>query len=279
VLPLELFVKAASAMLLLLLIFECLSVVIMRESRIPTYRPTWRSPFYPWAQVVGIVAYGFMLVELGSLALAIAGAILGAALLWYAMYARVRVMRESALVRLAERLAAADFRDHDLEAELSALVRERDQKQKDRLDHILEACPVLDLAGEVSRGDLFGSLAASLASDSALNAELLSDELRAREELSSTVLRPGLAVPHLIAADVEGFRLVLARVRHGVVLQEGAPPVHAVFAVMTCPAEHDFYLRTLVAISEVAQDPDFDLRWLRARNEEALREIVLGSRR
>jgi hypothetical protein len=48
---------------------------------------------------------------------------------------------------------------------------------------------------------------------------------------------------------------------------------------MTCPAEHDFYLRTLVAISEVAQDPDSDLRWLRARNVEALREIVLGSRR
>ncbi len=278
-LPLVLFVKAASAMLILLLIFECLSVIIMRESRIPTYRPTWRSPLYPWVQIAGIVCYGFMLVELGSLPLAIAGVILGAAILWYALYARVRVMRESALVRLAERLAAVDFQDHDLEAELSAIVRERDQRDKDRFDRIIEDCPVLDLAAPASRSELFHALADNLAPGSAMSSEVLYAKLRDREELSSTVVRPGLAVPHIITQEVEGFHMVLARVRGVVSFHEGEAPVHAVFAVATCPAEHDFYLQVLVAVSEITQEADFDPRWLRARTSEALREVVLAADR
>jgi len=118
-LRLEVFVKAASALKIVLFMFEILALILMRESRIPSYRPAWRCPLYPWLQIGGLLCYGFLLVELGSMVLAIAVAILGAAMAWYALYAKVRVMRESALVRLAARLAGADFQGHDIETELA----------------------------------------------------------------------------------------------------------------------------------------------------------------
>ena len=54
-LNLENLVKAASTMILLLYVFVNLSLVIMRESKIRNYRPKFKSPFYPWIQIAGMV--------------------------------------------------------------------------------------------------------------------------------------------------------------------------------------------------------------------------------
>ncbi|MFO7959085.1 MAG: amino acid permease [Candidatus Brocadiia bacterium] len=278
-LPLELFVKAGSAMIILLLIFECLSVILMRESRIPTYQPTWRSPGYPWLQGGGVVVYAFFLVELGSLPLLIAGGVLGAALAWYGFRSEVQVVRESALVRVAERFARMDFDDHDLEAELSAIVRERDDVRRDPFDRLVEQCPVLDLPGQPSRDEVLRAVAAELHSVAGMDQETLADLLRKREELSSTVLRPGVAVPHLVRQDVEEFGLALVRVKEGADFAGEGGPVYTIFAVVVPPKEQEFYLRVLVAISETVQTPDFDERWQEARSAEGLREVVLRSDR
>ncbi len=278
-LPLELFVKAASAMLILLLMLEVLAVVVMRESRVPTYRPTWRAPLYPWVQVAGLIVYGLLLVELGSLALVVAGSILGLGVLWFVSYARVRVLRESALVLLAERLARADFGDHDLQAELSAIVRERDAVRRDRFDRLVAECPVVDLAPGANRRELFRVLAENLAPAVGEPAEAVYEHLEARERLSSTVVRPGVAVPHLISGEVEGLQVVLARARDGVEFDEGEEPARAVFAIAASPDEEDFYLQALVAVAEVTQSPGFDAKWMAARSAEGLREVVLAAER
>ncbi|MFW6189258.1 MAG: amino acid permease [Planctomycetota bacterium] len=278
-LPLELFVKAASAMLVLLLLFEVLAVVVMRESRLPSYRPTWRSPLYPWTQALGAVFYLFMLVELGSLALAVAGLILGAGLLCFALYSKVQGLRESALVRLAERLASADFEDHDLEAELSAIVRERDEVARDRFDELVEACPVVDLPGRPSREEVLRAVAEQMAPGAGLSPERTFELLQLRERLSSTVVRPGVAVPHLVGGQVERFTLVLVRAGEGADFADGDEPVYAVFAIASPTEEHDFYLRALVAVSQITQAPRFHERWRGARSPRALREAVLAAER
>ncbi len=279
ILELSVFVKAASAMMILLFMFEMLAVVLMRESRVPTYKPSYRSPGYPWLQVGGLVCYGFLLVELGTLPLAVAGFIVGGAALWYALYARVSVLRESALVRLARRLAAVDFDDHDLEAELSRVTRERDQRTQDRFDRLVQDCTVLDLRAPASREELFHVIADNLAESVGLPAEELYRRLEERESLSSTVVRPGLAIPHLIMEEAPGFHMLLIRSRGGVQFEEGENPAYAIFVMVAPPTERNFYLRSLVAVAEVAQDPDFDRRWRDARTREALREVVLAAER
>jgi mannitol/fructose-specific phosphotransferase system IIA component (Ntr-type) len=82
-----------------------------------------------------------------------------------------------------------------------------------------------------------------------------------------------------VREDVEGFGLALVRVREGTPFGGDEEPVHALFAVVVPPQEQDFYLRALVAISEIAQAPEFDERWQAARSAEGLREVVLRSDR
>jgi len=278
-LPLGLLVKAASAMMILLFMFEMLSVVLMRESQIPTYRPTWRCPFYPWTQLFGLVCYGFLLVELGTVPLAVAAAVVAGAVAWYWLFAKVHVLRESALVRLAARLAAADFKDHDIEAELSRVARERDGVLLDRFDRLIEKCTVLDVEGSPERDELFGLLSVHLARQLGRPAEQVCELLKQRENLSSTVVRPGLAIPHLILEGIDSFVILLARCREGVKFADEEPPVHAVFVLAASPRERNFYLQALVAIAEIAQEEDFDKKWMRAAGVEAMREVVLAAER
>ena len=46
-------------------IFAHLSVVIMRESAITTYRPTYHAPLYPWLQIFGILAFILLIIDMG----------------------------------------------------------------------------------------------------------------------------------------------------------------------------------------------------------------------
>jgi len=278
-LPLKLFIKAASAMKLMLFIFEMVALVLMRESRIPTYSPSWRCPFYPWPQVVGILVYGFLLVELGTGPLALAGLVLGGAAVWYVLYVRPNVRRGSALVHVAARVAEADFDEHDLEAELSRVVRERDQVLEDRFDRLIQECEILDLEGSPTRDEMFEAVGEHLARGLPLTVAETVKLLKHREDVSPTVIRPGLAIPHLIAEGLGAFRIVLARCRQGITFTEGQPPVRVVFVMAASPAERNFYLRALMAIAEIAQDSEFDGKWLQAGTVEALRGVVLAAER
>jgi len=278
-LDIELFVVAASAMTILVFLFSMAALIFMRESRMPSYTPTWRCPFYPWLQILGGLAYVFMLVELGTPALAVSGVILGVALLWYVFFTRVHVARESALVHVAARLAGAHFREHDLEAELSRVVRERDQRQTDRFDRLIADCVIIDHEGAATRQDLFRDVAEELSRKLPLTAQDVVELLERREGISSTVMRPGMAIPHVIVEGLTSFEIVLVRSKEGVVFEEGRAPVHAMFVMAASPTERNFYLKALMAVAEIAQEPEFDRKWLRAASTDALREVVLAAER
>ena len=100
-----------------------------------------------------------------------------------------------------------------------------------------------------------------------------------REKESTTALRPGLAIPHIIVEGEKKFEILLARCKEGIIFSKDTPPVHAVFALAGSQDERKFHLRVLMAITQITQEPDFDKRWLDARDKEALRDIILLSKR
>ncbi len=61
--------KLASAFQLLVFAFICLAVIVMRESKIQSYDPGYKSPLYPWMQIFGIVASLFLITQLGLLSI------------------------------------------------------------------------------------------------------------------------------------------------------------------------------------------------------------------
>ncbi|MCK4421624.1 amino acid permease, partial [candidate division WOR-3 bacterium] len=89
-LRLDILVKAASSVLILTYLFSCLSIIILRESRLQNYQPSFRAPLYPWIQIIGILGFGFLLFEIGKDAVLLISILIISALFVYWFYGRIR---------------------------------------------------------------------------------------------------------------------------------------------------------------------------------------------
>ena len=279
-LKLDVIVKVASSVLILTYIFSCLAIIILRESHLQNYQPRFRAPLYPWIQIIGIIGFGFLLVELGKEALFISLLLIIAGLFVYWFYGRIRTQREYALLHLIERITAKELTGRHLETELKEIIRERDDIIKDRFDSTIERSLVLDVEKSVSVDEFFKLVANSLTRKLNTEPEILSKLLKEREQETSTVISPGLAIPHIVIEGDQTFEILLARCKEGVVFSQSARGVHAVFVLVGSRDERNFHLRALAAIAQIVQDSHFEHKWMKAKNKEALRDIILlGERR
>lgn len=60
--------KLASAFMILIYMLENLAVIVLRESRAQWYKPGYKSAFYPFLQILGILSGGALLFTMGQLA-------------------------------------------------------------------------------------------------------------------------------------------------------------------------------------------------------------------
>ena len=85
--------KLAGAFQLTMFALSCLAVIVMREGRIESYDPLYRSPFYPWLHIFGVLAPFWLIVQMGLLASLFTGGLITFGAMWYSYYARERVDR------------------------------------------------------------------------------------------------------------------------------------------------------------------------------------------
>ena len=279
-LPLEMLVKTASTMMLLLYIFVNVAVIIMRESGIQNYRPKFKSPLYPWLQVIAVLVYLFLIIEMGSVPFIMTAVFIISGLVWYWFYGSIRSNKESALLQLVKRIKAKDLITTSLDTELKEIIRERDDIRKDRFDKLIETAVILDVNKSVLKEDFFKMIADKVCVNIDKSSEYFLNKLIEREEESSTALTDTLAIPHIIIEGEKKFNILLARCLNGIYFNEEAQKVNTVFVITGTRDERNFHLQALAAIAQIVQDSSFEKKWLKAKNKEALRDIVLlGERR
>ncbi|MFO8062182.1 MAG: APC family permease, partial [bacterium] len=64
-LKLEVLIKVASTIVILSYILSNLSIIILRESKLENYRPSFKAPLYPWIQIISITAFILLIVDMG----------------------------------------------------------------------------------------------------------------------------------------------------------------------------------------------------------------------
>ena len=278
-LKLEILVETASVVLILTNILSCIAVIILRESRIQNYQPQFRTPLYPWLQITGVVAFGFLIFEMGKEALLIGLVLIVTGFFIYWFYGRIRTNKEYALLQLIERITNRQLTTHLLETELREIIKERDNVVKDRFDNIVEDCIVLDIGSLIQLEDFFKLVAHTMADRLNMEPLCLLKLLTDRERQSSTVLSHDIAIPHVVIDGEHTFDILCARSKQGIVFSESEPRLHAVFVIAGTKDERNFHLHTLSAIAQIIQDPRFEEKWMAAKNEEALRDIILLGQR
>jgi mannitol/fructose-specific phosphotransferase system IIA component (Ntr-type) len=272
-------VKLASAMQIFLFILVNVAVIVMRESRIHTYRPSFRSPGYPWIQIAGILVMSILLYKIGAPALIACMAVVIGGSVWYFLYSRKRVIRESALLHLAARVSPRELRSDGLVRELRQVLRQRDEITEDRFDALVSGACILDLDGEIGLDGFLELAASEMASELDMESGTLRDLLAERERDTTTALRKGLAIPHVIIPGSGRFSLLLVRSRGGIDFGGENSPVHMAFVLAGTLDERQFHLRALMAIAEITSAPHFDSMWMKCSCAEELRDLVLLAQR
>ncbi|WP_428269518.1 amino acid permease [Haliangium sp.] len=271
--------KLASAFVLLMFSLMSLAVIVMRESRIESYDPGYRSPFYPWLHIVGLIVPLVLIGELGHLAIVFTAGVAAAALGWYFWYARRRVARAGAVLHWFERMGRD--RDLHLDAELREILKERGLRGHDPLAEVLTRAPILDFDGQPSFEQVAARAAAELAQRVSVPAAELAKSFCAGSHTGATPVGRGVALPHLRVPGLAGTTLVVARVPGGVHMNVHAvgggheEQVHALFFLVGSTADPAQHLRLLAAIASMADDPGFLDGFAAARQGPDLRALFV----
>jgi len=278
-LDIEVLVKTASTLMIILFILVNASVIIMRESRIQSYRPKFKSPLYPYIHIFAIVAYGALIIDMGLVPLLITAGFITCAFAWYLIYAKKRVSRRAALVHVIERVTARELVDATLPDELREIIIERDEIVEDRFDQLIKECEILDIRGKTSAEKIFRQVSTILAERLGTNEYVLFEKFLHREAEGGTVVQPGFAIPHIVVDGENKFDILLVRAVDGIDFPHAPDPVKVMFVLTGSKDQRNYHLRALMAIAQIAQEKHFEQRWLAARDPAEIRNLILLSTR
>ncbi|MHC4175059.1 MAG: amino acid permease, partial [Planctomycetota bacterium] len=278
-LDIELLVKTASTLMIILFILVNASVIIMRESRIQSYRPKFKSPLYPYIHIFAIIAYSALIIDMGTVPLLITAGFIGLSAAWFWLYVYRRVSRASAVMHVVERVTDRELKTVTLENELRDILLERDEIVEDRFDQLIRECEILDIQGSQSAENIFRKVSTILAGRLGTEEYVLFEKFLHREAEGGTVVQPGFAIPHIVVEGEDKFDILLVRARDGINFPHAPDPVRIMFVLAGSADQRNYHLRALMAIAQIAQEKQFEQRWLAARDTEAIRNLVLLSTR
>jgi APA family basic amino acid/polyamine antiporter len=121
-LPVEQIAKLASAFMILAFMFVCGTVVVLREIAGSWYQPGFRSPLYPFTQIVGVICSIVLLSAMGLTSLFAVGCLFLAGALSYYFYGKRKTTRLGVIHKMGRRrdliVENGDGLVHTLEEEL-----------------------------------------------------------------------------------------------------------------------------------------------------------------
>ena len=143
------------------------------------------------------------------------------------------------------------------------------------LTELLPSSRILLAGRALGKEDVLSELARLLGEGDAGVAQQVLAGLLDREEVMSTGIGHGIAIPHARLAAVTEMRLALARYPHGVPFQSlDDQPVLLAFGVIGPPAETERHVKLLARIARLVKQPGAVHEMLHAPDAGAVVEIL-----
>ncbi len=275
--------KLASAFQLLIFALICLAVIVMRESRIESYDPGYKSPFYPYMQIGGILASFYLIYGMGWLPTAFSVGMVVLATLWYFYYARKRVVRAGAIYHVFQRLG--NFKYEGLDRELRGIMKEKGLREGDPFDEIVTRSLVLDLKEPQTFDEVVKPVSEWLATKVPYNADDIAEQFMEGTKIGATPVTHGMALPHLRMKELKHSEMILVRAQKGVEICYNDPltmsdeivttSVNALFFLVSPADDPAKHLRILAQIAGKVDEDSFLQEWNGAKDEQQLKEALL----
>ncbi len=278
--------KLASSFQLLMFALACFAVIVMRESRIQSYDPGYKSPLYPWMQIFGIIAPMVLIFEMGWVPILFTIGLVITGLLWYKYYAKEKVIRSGAIFHVFERLGQQRY--EGLDSELRGILKEKGLRKEDPFDEIVTRSITMDLEKLSEFEDVVTNVSKLLSEVIPFKPEEISAQIMEGTRIGATPVTRGVALPHFRTQGINEAVMVLVRSIQGVNIkvynpltqqEENTETVNAIFFLISPEDNPSQHLRILAQIAGRVDDEDFMQEWHEAKNEQELKEALLHNER
>ena len=275
-------VKLASAFQLMVFAFICLAVIIIRESRIDAYDPGYKSPFYPWMQILGMILPFVLIFEMGLMPLLFSFGLILIGAAWYWIYGRPKVVRTGAIYHLFERMGR--LRYDGLDSELRGILKEKGLREADPFDEIVARSLVIDLENKEEFEDVVIKASRWISNFVKKSSAEIEKLFLEGTRMGATPVTHGIALPHIRLDGLVQAEMVIVRGLNGVHIKFKNPltdfsddeeDVQAVFFLVSPEKDPTQHLRILAQIAGRVEEDTFDEEWKSAKDEQEIREVLV----
>jgi amino acid transporter len=274
-LDLENLVKTASTLKILLFVFVIISVIIMRQSKIRNYRPKFKTPFYPYVLIAGLIGFIFVLSQMGIVPMVLVGCFILFGLFWYAIFARDKIWREYTFLHLIEQITQTKSTGYLVDEELREILIERDDLEEIRFETLIKNSEIVDLYKLMRHDKLALLISEKLSKKLKIDKDKLFMLLTHSKRDSSCMIHPGIAIFSHTIKGRNKFEMLMIRSKMGIKLSDDLDSINTFFIVVSSNDQKQFYLHTLMWIIQITEDEDFEKEWINAKNEDELKKIIL----
>ncbi|MGI9534030.1 MAG: amino acid permease [Thermodesulfobacteriota bacterium] len=279
-------VKLASAFQLLMFLFVCVAVIVMRESRIDSYDPGYKSPFYPWMQIFGIVSTYWLLSSLDLVPKLFSVLMVALSVIWYLIYVKKRVLRSGAIFNMFENLGKS--RSETLDRELRGILKEKGLRKDDPFDQLVTRSHVFNFTDERQFEEVVEKVSERLSNFVQQTSNELKSQFLEGTRVGNTPVTKEVALPHLRLNNLSQMEMVIVRATGGIDItfknplndfNEEVQKVRALFFLISPENNPTQHLRILAQVAGVVDDPDFMKYWEEASDEQEIKEVLIHDER
>ncbi len=275
-------VKLASAFQLLMFALICLAVIVMRESKIDSYDPGYKTPLYPWMQLFGIFASFLLIIEMGFLPIIFSLGLLLLGAAWYWFYAKDKVTRRGAIYHVFERWGKSRY--DGIDTELRGILKEKGLRIDDPFDDIVHRSTVLEIDSISDFEEVVEKAAKIFEYSLTIDKKKIVQYIMEGTRVGATPVTNSFALPHFRISGINHPEMILVRSIAGINIPTFDPLTHEAEEIQTVrglfflvspennPTQH---LRILAKIAGRVDDEDFIHKWENAPDSHALRESLL----
>lgn len=278
-------VKIASAFQLLMFMLVCVAVIVMRESKIDSYDPSYLSPFYPWMPIFGVFSSLWLFSNMSAWTKIFTMVFLVIGVLWYRYYVRNKVGRSGAIYHIFEKLGQSRY--EGLDKELRGILKEKELRKDDPFDQLVARSHVIDVAEGIQFEDIVERVSTLFSQFVPESYDNLYRQFFEGTVVGITPVAHGAALPHSRVEGLKQMEMVMVRSKSGVVINVNNPAtdqveektLHAIFFLLSPLDNPTQHVRMLAQVARQIENVDFMSDWISAEDEQQLKESILHNER
>ncbi|MBN2637174.1 MAG: amino acid permease [Prolixibacteraceae bacterium] len=275
--------KLASTFQLLIFMFINFSVIVFRNSKIESYDPGYKSPFYPYMQIIGIIISIILIAYMGWMAIFFTAATVFIGVLWYKYYARVRVKREGAIFHWFALLGKYQY--SELESEFMTIIKEKGLRRGDPFDETIIRSRITFSENETNFEHLLNYVSGIFSAEMHVKKSVLVQEFYATTSIDPALVIPRVSVLYAKQKGVDhpSLHIVLSKsginkkvVKFGITSED---KINVFFFLVNPSDEPRQQLRMLSRLVDIIERDDFTEKIMSLKNQREIKEYMLHNER